>query len=197
MRKLIYSMSVSLDGFIAGPGGEIDWSVPDDELFRFHTEQVRELGGHLLGRRLYETMVYWETAEEQPSFPEPEREFARIWKELPKVVFSRTLETVVGNTRLVRDGTAEEVARLKEQPGKDLAVGGAGLAAGLMELGLIDEFRPFVNPVVLGGGTPFFPALDERIDLELVETRTFGGQIVYLRYRRASDSRAGSQSLPR
>ena len=186
MRKLIYSMSVSLDGFIAGPGGEIDWSVPDDELFRFHTEQVRELGGHLLGRRLYETMVYWETAEEKPSISEDEREFARIWKELPKVVFSRTLETVVGNTRLVRDGTAEEVARLKEEPGKDLAVGGAGLAAGLMELGLVDEFRPFVIPVVLGAGTPFFPALDEKIDLELVATRTFGGRVVYLRYRRAS-----------
>ena len=187
MRKLIYSMSVSLDGFIADSGGEIDWSVPDDELFRFHTEQTRELGGHLLGRRLYETMVYWETAEEKPSISEDEREFARIWKELPKVVFSRTLETVVGNTRLVRHGTAEEVARLKKEPGKDLGVGGAGLAAGLMELGLIDEFRPFVNPVVLGGGTPFFPALDEKVDLELVETRAFGGRVVYLRYRRASD----------
>ena len=184
MRKLIYSMSVSLDGFIAGPGGDIDWSVPDDELFRFHTEQVRELGGHLLGRRLYETMVYWETAEEKPSISEDEREFARIWKELPKVVFSRTLETVVGNTRLVRDGIAEEVARLKEEPGNDLAVGGAGLAAGLMELDLIDEFRPFVNPVVLGGGTPFSSDLDEKVDLELVETRTFGGGVVYLRYRR-------------
>ena len=102
-------------------------------------------------------------------------------------MFSRTLETVVGNTRLVRDGTAEEVARLKEEPGKDLGVGGAGLAAGLMELGLIDEFRRFVNPVVLGGGTPFFSALDEKVDLELVETRTFGGRVVYLRYRRASD----------
>ena len=191
MRKLICSMSVSLDGFIAGLGGEIDWSVPDDELFRFHAEQVRELSGHLLGRRLYETMVYWETAEEQrfpalpaPSLAEPQREFARIWKELPKVVFSSKLEKVEGNTRLVRDGAAEEVARLKEEPGKDLAVGGAGLAAGLMELGLIDEFRPFVNPGVLGGGTPFFPALDEKVDLELVETRRFGGGVVYLRYRR-------------
>ena len=182
MRKLIYSMSASLDGFIAGPGGEIDWGEPDDELFRFHTERVRELGGYLLGRRLYETMVYWETAEEQPALPEPRREFARIWKELPKVVFSRTLETVVGNTRLVRDGTAEEVARLKKDSGKDLAVGGAGLAAGLMELGLIDEFRYFVNPVVLGGGTPYFPALDEKVDLKLVETRTFAGRVVYLRY---------------
>ena len=184
MRKLIYSMSVSLDGFIAGPGGEIDWSVPDDELFRFHTEQVRELGGHLLGRRLYETMVYWETAEEQPSLPEPEREFARIWKELPKVVFSRTLETVEGNARLARDGLAQEVSRLKEQPGKDLAIGGAGLASTAMKLGLTDEYRLFVSPVVLGGGTPYFAALDERTDLELVETRTFGSRVVYVRYRR-------------
>jgi dihydrofolate reductase len=187
MRNLIYSMSVSLDGFIAGPGGEIDWSVPDDELFRFHTEQTRELGGHLLGRRLYETMVYWETAEEQPSLAEPEREFARIWKELPKVVFSSTLEKVEGKARLASGGLAEEVAKLKEEPGKDIAIGGAGLAASAMKLDLIDEYRLFLSPVVLGGGTPYFPALDERIELELVETRTFGRRVVYLRYRRASD----------
>jgi dihydrofolate reductase len=187
MRKLIYSMGVSLDGYIAGPGGEFDWSAPDEELHRFHNEQTRELGAHICGRRLYEVMVFWETADRDPAAEEHIVEFARIWQALPKVVFSRTLETVVGNTRLVRDGTAEEVASLKEEPGKDLAVGGAGLAAGLMELGLIDEFRPFVNPVVLGGGTPFFPALDEKVDLELVETRTFGGRVVYLRYRRASD----------
>ena len=186
MRKLIFSMSVSLDGFIADPSGEIDWSVPDDELFRFHTEEVRELGGHLLGRRLYETMVYWETAEEQPSLAEPEREFARLWKALPKIVFSRTLEKVEGNTRLVRDSAAEEVVRLKEESGKDLAVGGAGLAAGLTELGLIDEYRLFVSPVVLGGGTPYFPPLDDRIKLELVETRTFGSRVVYVRYQRVS-----------
>jgi dihydrofolate reductase len=99
-------------------------------------------------------------------------------------VFSKTLEEVAGNARLVRDGVAEEVARLKEQPGKDLAVGGAGLAATLIELGLVDEFRPFVYPVVLGGGTPFFPALDEKIALELVETRTFGSRVVYVRYQR-------------
>jgi dihydrofolate reductase len=188
MTNLIYSMSVSLDGFIAGPGGDFAWSAPDEELHRFHNQQTRELGEHLLGRRLYETMVYWETAEEQqPSLREYSREFARIWKELPKVVFSTTLETVVGNTRLVRDGVAEEVARLKAEPGKDLAVGGAGLAASLMKHDLIDEFRPFVYPVVVGDGTPFFPALDRNVDLELVETRTFGGRVVYLRYRRASD----------
>ncbi len=183
MRKLIYSMGVSLDGFIAGPGGEIDWSAPDEERHRFHNEQVRELGAHLCGRRLYEVMVYWETADQNPSAREYELEFARIWKDLPKVVFSKTLEKVEGNARLVREGAAEEVAKLKEQPGKDLAVGGAGLASTLMKLGLIDEYRLFISPVVLGGGTPYFPALDERIDLELVETRTFGSRVVYVRYR--------------
>jgi dihydrofolate reductase len=183
MRKLIYSMSVSLDGFIAGPDGEIDWSPPDEELHRFHNEQVRAIGAHLLGRRLYETMVYWETAEENPSASDYELEFARIWKALPKIVFSKTLQKGEGNTRLVRDGLADEVAKLKEQPGKDLAVGGAGLASSCIELGLIDEYRLFVSPVVLGGGTPYFPPLQERIDLELVETRTFGSRVVFVRYR--------------
>jgi dihydrofolate reductase len=182
MRKLIYSMSVSLDGFIAGPDGAIDWSVPDEELFRFHHQQVQEIGVHLCGRRLYETMVYWETAEGSPLAAE-HVEFALTWKALPKVVFSTTLESVVGNTRLARDGVGEEVSRLKEQPGKDIGVGGAGLARACMKLELIDEYRLFVSPVVLGGGTPYFPALDNRINLELVETRTFGSSVVYLRYR--------------
>jgi dihydrofolate reductase len=185
MRKLIYSMGVSLDGFIAGPDGEIDWSAPDEELHRFHNEQTRELGVHLCGRKLYEVMTYWETADQNPSAAEHELEFARIWQDLPKIVFSKTLEKVEGNARLVRDGVVEEVANLKEQPGKDVAVGGAGLASTLIEHGLVDEYRPFVSPVVLGGGTQFLPALDERIDLELVETRTFASRAVYLRYRRA------------
>jgi dihydrofolate reductase len=184
MRKLIYSMGVSLDGFIAGPDGAIDWSAPDEELHRFHNQQTRELGAHLCGRRLYEVMAYWETADENPSLPEHELEFARIWKDTPKIVFSKTLEKVEGNARLVRDGVVEEVAKLKEQPGKDLAVGGAGLASTFIKLGLIDEYGLFVSPVVLGGGTPYFPALDERVNLELVETRTFGSRVVYVRYRR-------------
>jgi dihydrofolate reductase len=184
MRRLIYSMTVSLDGFIAGPDGEIDWSAPDEELHRFHNRQTRELGAHLCGRKLYEEMLYWETADENPSAPEHVLEFARIWQDLPKIVFSRTLENVEGNASLVRAGVAEEVARLKDQPGKDLAVGGAGLASNCIKLGLIDEYRLFVSPVVLGGGTPYFPALDERINLELVETQTFGSRIVYVRYRR-------------
>ncbi|HXN38924.1 MAG TPA: dihydrofolate reductase family protein [Solirubrobacteraceae bacterium] len=186
MRKLIYSMNVSLDGYIARPDGAIDWTVPDEELFRFHTQQIQETGVHLCGRRLYETMVYWETAEESPLVAERVK-FAQIWKALPKVVFSTTLESVVGNTRLARDGVGEEVSRLKEQPGKDIAVGGAGLARACMKLELIDEWRLFVSPVLLGGGTPYFPPLEKGIDLELIETRTFGARVVYLRYRRVSD----------
>jgi dihydrofolate reductase len=189
MRKLIYSMGVSLDGFIAGPDGEIDWSAPDEELHRFHNQQARETDAHLYGRRLYEAMIPWETADEKPSAPEHVLEFARIWKRTPKIVFSKTLEKVEGNARLVGDGAADEVARLKEQPGKDLAVGGAGLASTFIRLGLIDEYRLFVSPVVLGGGTPYLPALDERINLELVETRTFGSRVVYVRYRRAEEDR--------
>jgi dihydrofolate reductase len=187
MRKLVYYMTVSLDGFIAGPNGEIDWSAPDEELHRFHNEQTRQMGTYLLGRRLYEEMLYWETADEEPSAADYELEFARVWKATPKIVFSTTLEKVEGNARLVRDGVAEEVARLKEQPGKDLSVGGAGLASTFIELGLIDEYRLFVSPVVLGGGTPYFPARAERINLELVETQTFGSRVVYLRYQRLQE----------
>ncbi len=186
MRKLIYSMTVSLDGYIARPDGTIDWSVPDDELFRFHHRHVQEIGVHLCGRRLYETMVYWETAEESPLAPE-QLAFAQTWKALPKVVFSETLESVVGNTRLATGGVGEEVARLKEQPGKEIAVGGAGLARACMELDLIDEWRLFVSPLLLGGGTPYFPSLKKEVSLELVETRTFGSRVVFLHYRRAAD----------
>ena len=186
MRKLIYSMTVSLDGYIAGPDGGIDWTGPDEELFVFHTEQVREIGVHLCGRRLYETMEYWETAEESRLVAE-HVEFARIWKALPKIVFSTTLESVMGNSRLAGGGVGEEVVRLKEQPGQDIAVGGAGLAGACMKLELIDEWRLFVSPVVLGGGTSYFPPLADGIDLELVETKTFdAARVVYLRYRRAA-----------
>ena len=192
MRQVIYSMGVSLDGFIAGPDGEIDWTAPDEELHRFHNEQTRELGGHLLGRRLYEEMAYWDTVDESSSLPEHELEFARIWKQLPKIVFSRTLESVGGNARLVKDNIAEEAARLKEAAGKDLAVGGAGLAAELVSLDLIDELRPFVYPAVVGGGTPYLPRMEERIGLRLVETRTFGSGVVYLRYQRTEPSAGGT-----
>ena len=183
MRKVIYAMGVSLDGFIAGPDGNIDWTEPDEELHRFHNDRVREMDVHLCGRRLYETMLVWETAEEDASLPDYEREFAAIWKALPKVVFSTTLEQVEGGARLVRGDVAEEIARLKEQPGGSIGVGGAGLAATLIQLDLIDEYGLFVYPVVLGAGTPYFPA-SVPLELRLAETRTFGSRVVYLRYAR-------------
>jgi dihydrofolate reductase len=192
MRKLIYSMGVSLDGFTAGPGGEIDWSAPDEELLRFHNEQTREIGAHLCGRGLYEDMLPWETAEQTRSGPQ-ELEFARIWKAIDKVVFSTTLEKVAGNARLATEDVAGEVARLREQPGDGvIAVGGPGLAATLVALDLIDEYRLFISPVVLGGGTAYFPPLENRINLELIETRTFGSRVVYVRYQRARDRRPHS-----
>jgi dihydrofolate reductase len=184
MRKVIFSMGVSLDGFTADPDGAIDWGAPDEELHRFHNEQTRELGAHFCGRRLYEDMVYWETADQDPSAGEVVVEFARIWQDLPKIVFSTTLDKVEGNTRLATGDIAEEVAALKAQPGKDMAVGGASLAAAFTKLGLVDEYRLFISPVVLGGGTPYFPELADRIELELLETRTFGSKVVYARYRR-------------
>ncbi|MDQ4125989.1 MAG: dihydrofolate reductase family protein [Actinomycetota bacterium] len=185
MPKLIYSMNPSLDGFVAEPDGSFDWSVPDEELHRFHNERVRALGGHLLGRRLYETMVYWETAHEDPELPDYAREFADVWKALPKVVFSKTLTEVTGNTRLASAGIAEEAAALMERTDRDVAIGGAELAGAALKLGLVDELHLFVNPVVVGGGKPFFPELDQTIPLTLEETRTFGGGVVYLRYARA------------
>src|SRR4051812_212324 len=184
MRKLIYSMTVSLDGFIAGPDGSIDFSAPDAELHRFHNERMRGIGIQICGRRLYETMRPWDTPGALPESPET-LEFARIWKDVPKVVFSTTLERVGPNGTLVRDGAVDAVRRMKDEPGKDLAVGGASLAASLIREGLVDDFRPFISPVVLGGGTPYLPALERPIDLELVETRTFASRIVYARYRLA------------
>jgi dihydrofolate reductase len=183
MGTVIYSMGVSLDGFIADPEGGIDWTAPDEELMRFHNEQTRELGAHLSGRGLYEDMLPWEVDDEARSGP-LEREFARTWRAVPKVVFSTTLETVEGNARLATGDVADELAKAKQGTEGPVSVGGAGFAATLVELDLIDEYRLFVSPVVLGGGTPYLPALDRRLDLELVETRTFGSRVVYLRYRR-------------
>jgi len=184
MRTVIYSMSVSLDGFIAGPDGDIGFTAPDEELMRFHLQQTPGIGTELMGRRLYETMLVWEDAETTMS-DAVELEFARIWNPIPKVVFSTTLEQVQGNARLASDDVATEVARLRDAPGEGVvSVGGAGLASTLIKLDLIDEYRLFVIPVVLGRGTPYFPPLDAPIELELLETRMFGSRVVYLRYRR-------------
>jgi dihydrofolate reductase len=182
MGKLIYSMGVSLDGFIAGPDGEIAVSEPDEELHRFHNDQERELGAHLCGRRMYEVLSYWDTfADENPSADEHLLEFAHIWENTPKYVFSTSLKEVGPNATLVTGNVADEVAALKRQTDGDLAVGGAGLAGSLIELGLVDEYGPVVHPVVVGGGTPYLPR-DVRLELRLLETRTFGGGAVYMRY---------------
>ena len=183
MKKVIYLMNVSLDGFIEGPNRELDWTSIDQESYRFFNDQQSDMGTLLYGRRLYEVMTYWETADADPSISEYEREFARIWKNSSKIVFSKTLEQVQGNARLFRGDIAAEITKLKQQPGKDLEVGGPNLASTFMQLGLIDEYRLVVHPVVLGSGTPFFPALDNPLKLQLIETRTFDSGVVYLRYQ--------------
>src|SRR5215216_6862092 len=183
---LIYSMGVSVDGFIADREGAFGWSAPSEELFRFHIAQVRELGGCLLGRRLYETMLVWEM---DLSLRDNElgAAFADVWCAIPKVVFSGTLDSVQGNARLAEASVAEEVAAALEATEKDVSIGGAGLAAAAIELGLVDELRMFRNPVVVGGGTPFLPPVTEDVPLDLIETRTFGSRVIYERYGRARD----------
>src|ERR1700728_4482696 len=184
MRSVTYSMGISLDGYIVGPRGDFDWTEPDEEVFRFVTDEIRAVGVHLLGRRLYETMLYWESADEDPSLDDAMLEWAAIWKPLPKVVFSATLSAVRGTARLASGGLAEEIERLRSEPGDgDIAIGGATLAAEAAALGLIDEYRARVYPVLLGGGTPFFARRERRVDLELVETRTFSSNVLYLHYR--------------
>jgi dihydrofolate reductase len=184
MRDVIFEMGTSLDGYIAGPDGDFSWTAPSAELHQLANDDVKALGVHLLGRRLYETMVYWETENEDPDWGPIEREFAALWQALPKVVFSSTLTSVVGNTRLATGSVAEEIARLKGEPGGDIAIGGAGLAAAAAREDLIDEYRLRINPALAGGGTPYFPPLVARQDLELVENRTVG-RVICVRYRRA------------
>ncbi len=163
MRSVSDSMGVSLDGYIVGPDGDFGWTPPDEEVFGFVTDEIREIGVHLLGRRLYETMLYWETADQEPSLDAPMLEWAAIWKPLPKVVFSTTLSAVQGNARLASGSLAEEIERLRAEPGEgDIAIGGATLAAEAATLGLIDEYRARVYPVLVGGGIPYFPRRERR-----------------------------------
>ena len=184
MRSVTYSMGVSLDGYIVGPDGGFDWAPPDEEVFRFWIDEIRQVGVHLMGRRLYETMLYWETADQDPSLDDAELEWTALWKPLPKVVFSTTLSAVQGTARLASGGLVEEIERLRAEPGEgDIAIGGGTLAAEAAGSGLIDEYRAMVYPVLVGGGIPFFPQRERRVELELVETRTFSSRVVYLRYR--------------
>ena len=186
MRNVIYSMNVSLDGYIVGPDGRFDWTTPDEEVFRFVTDRTRELAAHVMGRRLYETMLYWETADQNPSLDYATVEWASIWRPLPKVVFSTTLSAVEGNARLASGSLGEEIERLRAEPADgDIGIGGAGLAGEAARLGLIDELGLIVLPVLVGGGIPFYPQAERRLDLELIESRTFGSGAVYSRYRLA------------
>jgi len=184
MRSVTYSMGISLDGYIVGPDGGFDWTVPDPEVFRFWIDEIRGVAVHLMGRRLYQTMLYWETADQDGSLDDAELEWAALWNPLPKVVFSTTLSAVQGNARLASGGLAEEIERLRADPGEGaIAIGGATLAAEAAALGLIDEYQVMVHPVLVGGGISYFPQGERRVDLELVETRTFSSKFVYLRYR--------------
>ena len=184
MRSVTFSMGVSLDGYIAAPDGDISWTPPNEEVFQSHIDEIRGVGTYLMGRRLYETMLYWETAQPDPSSEASRVEWKALWTALPKVVFTTTLSDVQGNARLASSGLADEIERLRAEPGDgEIAVGGATLAAEAAALDLIDEYRVRFFPVLLGGGVPFFPADERRVHLELVENRIFGSGVTYLRYR--------------
>jgi dihydrofolate reductase len=184
MRSVHYAMGHSLDGYVVGPDGTFDWTPIDDEIFQFVTDEIRLVGVHLMGRRLYETMLYWETADQDPSLGAAQLEWAALWKAIPKVVFSTTLTEVEGNARLASGDLAGEIERLRAAPDEgNIAIGGATLAAEAATLGLIDEYRARVHPVLVGGGIPYFAHRESRADLELVETRTFTSGVVFLHHR--------------
>ncbi|GAA2151603.1 dihydrofolate reductase family protein [Nocardioides koreensis] len=187
MGKVVLFMSVSVDGFFEGPDRELDWHRVDDELHGHFNETLADMGAFLDGRRTYELMAdFWPSADADPSAPAPVAEFARIWREMPKVVFSRTLSSAGWNTTIARSVSVDEIRAMCAEPGGDLALGGADLAASFLALDLVDELRLYVHPVLIGRGRRLFPGADLRRDLELVETRTFGNGVVLLHYARPS-----------
>lgn len=186
MMRVVFGLNVSLDGFMEGPNGELEWSFPGEELHRYFNKLAEQSDLYLYGRRIYELMAeYWPMADERPGAPPHEVDFARIWKGAPKIVFSRTLEKVDWNATLKREVVADEIRELKEAPGEEIDLGGAELAGTFMRLGLIDEYRVFVHPVVLGSGKRMFSPSANAIALRLLETRTFEGGVALLRYERA------------
>ncbi len=194
MRRIILWMSVSVDGFIEGPNRELDWHLVDDELHTHFNDQLRTMGAFLNGRITYDLMArFWPTADRNPSSTAPMAEFARIWRAMPKIVFSRTLEHAGWNTTILRDVIPADIRQLQEQPGGDLALGGADLAASFIRHDLIDEYRLFIHPVVIGRGKPLFQPSDARRPFRLVETRTFGNGVVLLRYERPGAQGRGMQ----
>jgi dihydrofolate reductase len=184
MRKIVLMMSISVDGFIEGPNREIDWHMVDDELHRHFNEELGAMGAFLSGRVTYELMArFWPTADKDPASTAPMVEFARIWRDMPKIVFSTTLERADWNTKVIRKLVPEEILELKAQRGGNLALGGADLAAAFMRHNLVDEYRLYVHPVAIGRGKALFQSCDAKINLRLVETRTFDNGVVLLRYQ--------------
>src|SRR5439155_11016904 len=180
----VLMMSVSLDGYYEGPNRELGWHLVDVELHQHFNDVLRPMRAFLDGRVTFELMAeFWPTADTDPSAPAPMIEFARIWRDMPKLVFSRTLGHADWNATIIREVVPDEIRALKSRAGGDLVVGGADLAATFLRHDLIDELRLYVHPVVLGRGRPLFPAGDSPIDLQLVETRTFGNGVVLLRYK--------------
>jgi dihydrofolate reductase len=183
MRKVIFGMSVSIDSFIEDESGDFGWADPDTELHRHFNERESTIDTYLYGRRLYELMTaYWPTADQDPSAPEVVLEYARIWKSKKKFVFSRTLSKAGWDFQVIKGNIAEEIRKMKAQPGGDMSVGGPDLASAFMRFGLIDEYGLYIHPVILGGGKPMFPELRDKINLKLVDTRTFGSGVVFLQY---------------
>ncbi|GGS29784.1 dihydrofolate reductase family protein [Actinokineospora fastidiosa] len=188
MGRLTYGMNVSVDGYIADPNGEIGWSDPDDELHQYWNDQVRDTEVALYGRKLYELMAaYWPTADQEPDVTPVTAEYARLWRGMRKVVFSKTLESVGWNSELERGDVVEVARRLKAETDGLVEVAGATLAAPLVRAGLVDEFHVVIAPAAVGGGTPFFPSMDKWVHLRLIENRTFPTGAVLLRYETVRD----------
>ena len=186
MRKIVVHLSVSLDGFFEGPDHDLSWHLVDDELHRHFNEQLATMSAFLDGRVTHELMAeFWPTADADPESTQPMKEFARIWRDMPKLVFSRTLERADWNATIVREVDPDEIRALKEQPGGDMALGGADLAESFRAHDLIDEYRLYVHPLLLGRGRRLFGPADAPSALRLVETRRFGNGVVLLRHERA------------
>ena len=183
MAKLIYSTITSLDGYVADENGNFDWAAPDEEVHTFVNDLERPVGTYLYGRRMYETMVYWETAHTLPDQPPVILDFAQIWQAADKIVYSTTLATASSaRTRIERAFDPEAVRQMKAAAERDITVGGPDLAAQALKAGLVDEIQLFVAPVLVGGGNPALPS-HVRLKLELLDERRFGNEMVYLRYR--------------
>ncbi|MCW9705534.1 dihydrofolate reductase family protein [Fodinibius salsisoli] len=182
MRKIIYAQLVSADGYIEDDEGKIDWTEPGETLHRHFNELEKSIAINFYGRRMSETMDYWLTADQNPDLKDYEREYARLWQNTQRMVFSKTLDKVEGKARLLREVDPEEITKLKSKPGKNMAVGGANLASTFIKYGLIDEFRLYIHPIVLGKGKPMFPE-NANINLELLKTQTFPRGVVLLQYQ--------------